>query len=417
MSQLQLSILIPTYNRAKYLEHLLNFIKDEIYNLDCSYEILLSNNASTDNTQSLINKYQEDMKLTCFNQDENIGALKNVKYLINKANGKYFIIVADDDLVDFELLNFAVNKIESNESVVALYTPWQIFDYKENKTIQLFYNAPEIIIKKNNHKELCKYIINNKIFPEIGVYKTKSIKNLLPILYEHFFFAFKYPLEYISQGSIMFANIPFHKCLHNFNLNNETFRHQEGWDARFLFNVYRNSLNHYLRILNLDGDEKAKTIQMINEFIIERMHVSYNLHIGMKEYIEAYEVGSIIIGEFGILESKYVRSKYDFKKICTFAKFDYIKRICGDNKLSKIIILSDAASKINDLERKKILDCFKIVFDFTEYVVDIEFNNIHFSGKCIYYVFSEEEFDKKTLTSFNNESIFIEDRNLSSKFI
>ena len=37
----ELSILIPTYNRSKYLDHLLNYIKDEIYALDFTYEIVV----------------------------------------------------------------------------------------------------------------------------------------------------------------------------------------------------------------------------------------------------------------------------------------------------------------------------------------------------------------------------------------
>jgi glycosyltransferase involved in cell wall biosynthesis len=45
--EIVLSILIPTYNRAPYLNNLLNYLNEEIYNLDFTYEIVVSDNAST----------------------------------------------------------------------------------------------------------------------------------------------------------------------------------------------------------------------------------------------------------------------------------------------------------------------------------------------------------------------------------
>ena len=61
-NEILLSILIPTYNRAPYLNNLLNYLK-KIYNLDYTYEIVVSDNASTDNSREVIESFQKTFLL------------------------------------------------------------------------------------------------------------------------------------------------------------------------------------------------------------------------------------------------------------------------------------------------------------------------------------------------------------------
>ena len=123
MAKFDISILITTYNRSKYLKHLLENIKDGVSDLDFNFEILISNNASNDDTCSVVDSFKKEFDFTYFVQESNIGAENNLNFLINKARGKYFIYVADDDLLDFELLNLAIEKIYSKSNVIALYSP------------------------------------------------------------------------------------------------------------------------------------------------------------------------------------------------------------------------------------------------------------------------------------------------------
>ena len=411
MNRPTISILIPTFNRSKYLEHLLSFILDEIYNLDYSYEIVISNNASTDGTLHVVDKFKDSLQLRSFTQDTNIGAFKNASFLINEARGLFYIHLADDDLVDFELLNICLNKLQSNDNAVALYTPWQVFDYKKKETLTLFYKSPESVIKRNDYKGLCEFIIENKIFPEIGVFRTDMLKKMFPIYYEHFFFAFKYPLEFLSQGDIIFTNVPYHKSLCNFKIDNEGYRHQEGWDAKFLFNTYRNSLNHYLRIINTNSNRKNDISKKIDEFIIERLHVSYKIYIRLGEFIEAYEVGSMILGEFGILNSPH-----DHKTICLYAKFDYLKRICLQYGFNKIIIIYDK-NLANSSYEKTSSEEIKKFFEKTNDLIDVIDNPYTYAEKCIFYVLGKPIINLSAEFNIHEDSKIIEDYDLTSKFI
>jgi len=412
MTNVDLSILIPTYNRAQYLDHLLEFLKNEIYSLNYSYEIIISNNSSTDNTTEITNKHQSNLSFSYHTQTENIGPLNNVNFLIKQAKGRYFIIIADDDIIDFELLNFAIEKIISNKQAIVLFSPWQIWDYQENKSLGLFYDAPEITVKKNNINEFGKFILENKIFPEIGVYKTDYVKELLPIYFDNFFYAFKYALEFLGNGDIIFANIPFYKSLTKFNFHdNKTIipRFQEGFQqARTSFAIYRNSLFFMLKLMTFNHKEKNLYIDHINQFLCQRLHVGYHISIQNHEFIKAYEIGSMILGEFGILESKF-----SINKVIDSAKLEYIKKIIVDNNFSKIIIFDKNPDFLNN-EKSDFIKVLKKIF--SENSIDITFNSFIEEKNTLYYFKNSDKVDSDFIKKIKSKYTIVDERILNFKF-
>lgn len=109
-----LSICIPTYNRCDSLCKLLDSIEAGYPAIKNSVEILISNNASTDDTESVIEEYKEKLCLICFTNKENIGGSKNILKLLGQANTPYAVLVGDDDLVDIDaikkLINFLISQ-------------------------------------------------------------------------------------------------------------------------------------------------------------------------------------------------------------------------------------------------------------------------------------------------------------------
>ena len=66
MHKIDISILITTYNRAKYLKHLLQNIKNGVGELDFKYEILISNNGSKDDTSNVVDLFRQYIHLDYF---------------------------------------------------------------------------------------------------------------------------------------------------------------------------------------------------------------------------------------------------------------------------------------------------------------------------------------------------------------
>jgi glycosyltransferase involved in cell wall biosynthesis len=100
-----LTIAVPTYNREKYIRIALNSL---ISQYDERVEILVSDNCSEDDTESVvINGYP----LVRYEKNKyNMGADGNFLECYKKANGKYTLLLGDDDvLIDGairEILNF-----------------------------------------------------------------------------------------------------------------------------------------------------------------------------------------------------------------------------------------------------------------------------------------------------------------------
>lgn len=110
MSLPLLTIAIPTYNRASYLDINLNQLLTNINQLDDKIilEIIISNNGSTDDTDLIVNKYiDKGLNVSYYKNESNIGPDLNFESCLSKAKGKYFWLFGDDEL----LFNNALKKI------------------------------------------------------------------------------------------------------------------------------------------------------------------------------------------------------------------------------------------------------------------------------------------------------------------
>jgi glycosyltransferase involved in cell wall biosynthesis len=103
-----LTIAVPTYNRAPYLDLCLFQICSQLKAHEGSVEVLVSNNCSTDTTDSVVRKYISlGHPITYLKNAENIGPDRNFKQCYRKAKGKYVLMPGDDDV----LLDGSIDKL------------------------------------------------------------------------------------------------------------------------------------------------------------------------------------------------------------------------------------------------------------------------------------------------------------------
>lgn len=116
-----LTIVIPTYNRAFYLDRCLNSVCSQIVDYN-NIELIVANNASTDDTDSIVKKYiAESNKIKYINRPENIGPNGNFADCFIVAKGKYFWIIGDDDFLISNSLGNILNMLnKGNYGVVFL---------------------------------------------------------------------------------------------------------------------------------------------------------------------------------------------------------------------------------------------------------------------------------------------------------
>ncbi len=98
----QISVIIPVYNTEKYIKKCLESVKNQTYK---NYEIIIVNDGSTDDSEKIIKEWQEENKdvLVKYFYKENDGLSSARNFGIEKASGKYFMLLDSDDYLDINL--------------------------------------------------------------------------------------------------------------------------------------------------------------------------------------------------------------------------------------------------------------------------------------------------------------------------
>jgi len=96
-----LSLCIPTYNRVIYLRELMPALIAEVAAVNgvaVQVELLISNNASTDDTASYLSTLSCP-GLRVYRNDENIGGDRNFMACVERASGDYVWLFGDDEVI------------------------------------------------------------------------------------------------------------------------------------------------------------------------------------------------------------------------------------------------------------------------------------------------------------------------------
>jgi len=118
---IKLSICIPTYNRAKFLNVCLDHLIPQISGKD-SVELIVIDNASNDNTPGIVKEFiSKCTNIHYYRNDMNVGYSGNQTKCIEYSNGQYTAILSDDDVYTDNLVDDILNIIIKKEySFIAL---------------------------------------------------------------------------------------------------------------------------------------------------------------------------------------------------------------------------------------------------------------------------------------------------------
>ena len=118
-----LSISIPTFERSSYLKTCLYSLKSsERFVASGDLEILIFDNASSDNTQQVVADANADsQKFQYFRHENNIGSDLNFATCYNSAKGKFVLVLGDDDIITLGTISKLLEAIRENEDIGLIY--------------------------------------------------------------------------------------------------------------------------------------------------------------------------------------------------------------------------------------------------------------------------------------------------------
>jgi glycosyltransferase involved in cell wall biosynthesis len=116
----RLSVGLPVYNGANYLAESLEALLGQSFG---DFELIISDNASTDSTPDICQHYaQQDSRIRFFRQPRNIGLCPNHNFAVEQARAELFKWASNDDLYARDLLERCVDALDGNPDVVLAHS-------------------------------------------------------------------------------------------------------------------------------------------------------------------------------------------------------------------------------------------------------------------------------------------------------
>ena len=116
----RLSIGLPVYNGDNYLAESLDALLGQSYE---DFELIISDNASTDGTADICRRYAEqDSRIRYIRQPRNIGLAPNHNFVVEQARGELFKWASNDDLYARDLLGRCVDALDEDPRFVLAHS-------------------------------------------------------------------------------------------------------------------------------------------------------------------------------------------------------------------------------------------------------------------------------------------------------
>lgn len=144
------SICIPSYNYARYLTTTIESALAQAYR---NFEVVISDNASTDETGTVLARYAASARVRVFHQSENIGIARNLNFLFREARGEYVVVVgADDALLPNFLSDCMARMLDGFDPVDVVYGGAIICD-EELRAVSVQRLAPQVDMPYSRRNE------------------------------------------------------------------------------------------------------------------------------------------------------------------------------------------------------------------------------------------------------------------------
>ena len=285
------SICIPTYNRSRYLEALLQSLVEQLADFPFPYEVVIADNASPDRTPEVVRAFEDRLPIRSLRHERNIGGYPNWQFVMSRGLGRYLVYLSDDDGLLGPQLAELIARMEANPELAVVYAPWRLFDRVDGQVQGQFYSVPEDLhFQRGDHVRLLDTVLRHGIFPEIAVLRREVHHATMPRINDHAFLAFVHSTDYLRQGDVMIQREPFYVAITRYFANED--REQLGTDeVEGAWDRYRGGLEYMLAACgpSLSDEERSAFHLRVQRMIADRIAVAIRLrHAKRRSAIDSF---------------------------------------------------------------------------------------------------------------------------------
>lgn len=177
----KVSVIIPTFNREKYLNNTIDSVLAQTYH---NYEIIVVDDGSTDNTREVAKKYKDKIKYV-YQKNQGVSSARNSGIKVSR--GEWIAFLDSDDEWLPEYLLYQVNQTKNNQgasvyisNALIMENGKQINYFQKWNLLPLFRNSNYVTLKKPLYFVI-KYhiasvvtaIINKEVLLKVGVFDER----------------------------------------------------------------------------------------------------------------------------------------------------------------------------------------------------------------------------------------------------
>jgi glycosyltransferase involved in cell wall biosynthesis len=165
----KVSIVLPSYNYARYLDERIQSLLNQTYT---DFELIIVDDASTDNSVEVINQYVHDARVKTHFFEQNSGLpYKRWNDGADLAQGDYILFAGADDSCEPTMIEKLVEKLDQHPHVGIAYCQSMQMDSDGNVGGSLKRRTDELDRKRwaqdfvNNGKDECQYLVVKNTIP------------------------------------------------------------------------------------------------------------------------------------------------------------------------------------------------------------------------------------------------------------
>lgn len=167
-----ISVIIPAFNAEFFIERAIQSMLVQSYT---NFEILIADDASTDNTKKIIDGFT-DIRIKRFHNSQNLGYLKTCNKLFSKATGHYITFQDADDVSVPNRLEIQLNEFSKDKELALCTSNYRLVN-KKGKLIAVrkWVIDYKKFIKDINYNPLfcgATIMVKKPVVDEVGYYHT-----------------------------------------------------------------------------------------------------------------------------------------------------------------------------------------------------------------------------------------------------